>query len=150
MSYVKPGRFVGRRRHFGFTSNFTVKGVYTVKQYYTLDDIERIKLGKYSLAVFENMKNFEDAFDAIAVLPESPLNEASIAWGLKILELKYNDDDDKLDGNYIIEYTVDGVKDENEVTGNNVFMFYSKKNFGTGKRRKSQNRKRKTKRNKTI
>ena len=131
--------YIGKKRKYGYTSNFTINGVYTVEDYYNLrDDIKTEMAGK-KLAVFENMDIFVGAFNEPTNPPTTPLNEASLAWGLKIQELMFTN------GEYIMEYNLDGDDDRQVISRLNVFMFYTTKVLGTGRRKK---RSRKTKKGK--
>jgi hypothetical protein len=133
----KIGRFVGRRRDLGYTTKITIVGVYTAEEFYNLTDIDKIELKSKNLAVFENMEKFTALFDHVpkhitrGELPK--LYEDSEAWGLKLTELKFEH------GNYTMDYTFNGVKDDNEISPENIFMFFTVKNLGTGKHRRKRN-----------
>jgi len=129
--------YIGKKRRYRYTSIFTIVGVYTAEDYFNLRDELKIELAKKKLAVFSDMNIFTRAFNETDS-PATPLNEASDAWGIKIKELIFTN------GEYIMEYNLEGKDDDNEISSFNVFMFYTMKNLGTGTRkRKSKKGKRK-------
>lgn len=150
-TYVKPGRFSGRRRKIGFTSSITINYVCTVNEYCNLPDLFEISpdlkkedLKKKKFAVFENMEEFTKLFDSVPTREIPELYTDSLAWGIKLVELYHDENDEK----YYMEYKNNGkTKKEDGIEGDNILMFYTLDPTGTGKSRKSrksQSRKRKT------
>lgn len=120
--------YIGKTRKYGYTKTFTINGLYTVEDYYNLRDELKSEMKSKDLAIFESMDIFIEAFDKDADPPYNSLNKDSSAWGLKIQELIRQNDE------YKLKCTFDSEEDTHEMEPHYVFMFYTMKRLGTGKR----------------